>query len=49
MANKLYKIGRPMTMLRCLAKDEFDFVMLDMHEGAFNSHIRGLTLANKLL
>jgi len=41
MVGKLYKMGRATHVLRCLGKDEIDLVLLEVHEGICEIHIRG--------
>jgi len=49
VAGKLYKTGRATPMLRCLGEEETDFVLLEVHEGVYGSHIGERSLAAKLL
>lgn len=49
VANKLYKMGRSVHMLRCLEKGEVTLVLTEVYEGVCGSHNRGRTLENKLL
>ena len=49
MADKLYKMGRSVLMLRCISKGETMLVMKEVYEGACGSHIGGRALSGKNL
>lgn len=48
VVGKLYKMGRVIPMLRFLGKNDATLVLMEVHEGVCESHIRGRTLKNKL-
>jgi len=49
VARKLYRIGKAMTMLRCLGESETRLLLLEVHEGVCGSHIGGRALEANLL
>lgn len=45
----MYKQGLNGTLLRCLEPDESKRALAEVHEGIYGSHLKGLTLAHKLI
>lgn len=49
MADHLYKMGGTAPMLRCILVEDSIFVMKEVHEGIYGSHIGGRALSGKIL
>lgn len=49
LSGKLYKIGKASPMLRCLGEHETTLVLVEVHKGAYSSHICEKALTHKLL
>ena len=47
ISDRLYKIGRSTSMLRCVVEEKVTLVMNEVHEGACRSHIGGRALSGK--
>ena len=45
----LYKLNYDSTLLRCVDKREVERIMTDLHEGTFETHSSGHTMAKKIL
>ena len=45
----LYKRGFPLPYLRCLATEEADYVMREVHEGICGNHLGSRSLVHKLI
>ncbi|XP_074377037.1 uncharacterized protein LOC141718555 [Apium graveolens] len=45
----LYKRGFNRPLLRCIAGDESDYIMREVHEGICGNHVGGTSLAHKIL
>lgn len=49
VADKLYRRGVSSPLLRCLAKEQAEYVMTEIHEGICGSHIGGRAVAAKVI
>jgi len=47
--NQLYKRGFSSPLLKCLTKEEGDYVLAELHEGIYGNHVRGRSLAKRAL
>ena len=45
----LYKRGFSAPLLKCIGKEDADYVLREVHEGICGNHIRAQTLAGKIL
>ena len=45
----LYKRGFSAPLLKCIGKEDVDYVLREVHEGICGNHIRAQTLAGKIL
>ena len=45
----LYKKGFSQPYLRCLAPDEANYVLREVHEGAYGNHSRARSLVHKVI
>ena len=49
ISRDFYRRGLDGTLLRCLAKEEYDQASVDIHEGIYGGHSNGLSMAQRLL
>ena len=49
MDEVLYKRGFSQSYLRCLALDEANYVLREVHEGACGNHLRARSLVHKVV
>jgi len=45
----LYRRGYSMSLLKCITKDEVEYVLKEIHEWVFDSHSDARTMATKVL
>lgn len=49
IVNKLHRWGFSSLLLKCLNKEQVDYVIKELHEGIWGMHLRGRTMASRVI
>ena len=49
IVNKLHRWGFSSLLLKCLNKEQVDYVIKELHEGMWGMHLRGRTMASRVI